>query len=173
MSLLGLESKLLISVACIYGLSFIFYLLYLIVPRAIKQGSIASWILRIGILVHIVLIITRTIQTKHPPFQTLYEALSWFGFTVIAAYIIIEWRRKNRLPGAFVTAITIAALMYAIFGLSSTPRPLMPALQSKWFVIPVLFFHFYLAPLLFDIFSTVDFFFTENMGMASNHFFRV
>jgi cytochrome c-type biogenesis protein CcsB len=134
MSLLGLESKLLISVACIYGLSFVFYLLYLIVPRALKQGSIASWILRVGIVVHIALIVTRTIQTKHPPFQTLYEALSWFGFTVIAAFIIIEWRRKNRLPGAFVTAITIAALMYAIFGLSSTPRPLMPALQSKWFV---------------------------------------
>jgi cytochrome c-type biogenesis protein CcsB len=134
MSPFDIESKLLISVVGIYGLSFIFYLLYLAIPRTLKGGRIASWILRTGLAVHMVLIVTRTIKTGHPPFQTLYESLSWFGFSVIAAYGIVEWRRRNRLPGAFVTAITIAALLYALFGLSSAPRPLPPALQSKWFV---------------------------------------
>jgi cytochrome c-type biogenesis protein CcsB len=134
MNLLGLESKLLIAVVSIYGLSFIFYLVYIISPRTLRGGSIASWILRAGFLTHIALIVTRTVITRHPPFQTLYEALSWFGFSVIIAYLVVEWRRDNRLPGVFVTAIAISALLYAAFGLSSTPKPLPPALQSKWFV---------------------------------------
>ncbi|TET24897.1 MAG: c-type cytochrome biogenesis protein CcsB [Candidatus Cloacimonadota bacterium] len=133
MNLLNLELNLFLVVVALYSISFIFYLVYLVFPQFLGRGRIASSVLTLGVIVHIMLIIIRIIQTRHPPFQTLYEALSWFSFSVVIAYLFVEWKRKVRLAGIFVTAIVIAASLYAILGLSSVPRPLPPALQSKWF----------------------------------------
>lgn len=133
MNLVSFERILFITVVSIYCLSFIFYFIFINFPKFLNRGKIASYVLLLGVIVHTALIVTRIVQTRHPPFQTLYEALSWFGFSVVIVYLFVEWRRKVRLAGVFVTAIVIAASLYAILGLSAVPRPLPPALQSKWF----------------------------------------
>lgn len=134
MNIINFEMNLFIAVVSIYFLSFIFYIVYLIFPRLLYKGKVASSLLLIGVILHTFLIIIRTIETKHPPFQTLYESLSWFSYSVVVAYLIVEWRRKVRLSGIIITAIAIAASLYAVIGLSPEPKPLPPALQSKWFV---------------------------------------
>jgi cytochrome c-type biogenesis protein CcsB len=139
MNISALETNTLITVISLYGLGFLFYLLYLISPKILKEGKIASLIILVGLIVHIGLIILRMVVTRHPPFQTLYEALSWFGFTVVLTYLIVEWRSRIRLPGILVLAITLSALIYALIGFSPEPKPLPPALQSKWFVWHVIF----------------------------------
>ena len=133
MEVLGFETYLFITVISVYFLSFIFYFVYLISPGTLYKGRIASLLLLIGAVFHTALIILRTIETKHPPFQTLYEALSWFSYSVVIAYLIVEWKGKVKLPGIIITAVAISASLYAIFGLSPHARLLPPALQSKWF----------------------------------------
>jgi cytochrome c-type biogenesis protein CcsB len=132
-------SRLLLAVALIYSLSFLLYLAYVIWPNRLGRGRGASRVLLAGALLHLVVITHRTVVAQHPPFQTLYEALSWFAFWVVACYLFIEWRRKYRLPGLMVTALAIGACFYALFGLSAGIRPLPPALQSYWFVWHVAF----------------------------------
>ncbi|TET24237.1 MAG: c-type cytochrome biogenesis protein CcsB [Candidatus Cloacimonadota bacterium] len=134
MNLLNIELNLFLTVILIYCLSFLFYIVYLVFPRALLKGKVATYILLFGAFLHTILIILRTIETKHAPFQTLYESLSWFSYSAVFAYLFIEWRRKVRLPGCIVSAIAIAACCYAYFALSPEPKPLPPALQSGWFV---------------------------------------
>jgi len=134
MNLVNLELNLFLVVIGVYLISFIFYLVYLVFPRLFNEGKIAFYFLLIGAVFHTALIILRTIEAKHAPFQTLYESLSWFSYSAVIAYIFVEWRRKVRLAGVIVTAIVVAASIYAITSLSPEVKPLPPALQSKWFI---------------------------------------
>ncbi len=134
-----LGSKLLFAVSLIYSISFLLYLVYVIFPKRLRRGKIAFAVLLLGALLHLVVIVQRGVMTQHAPFQTLYEALSWFAFWVVACFLFIEWRRKTRLPGLIITALAVGACLYALFGLSSGIRPLPPALQSFWFIWHVAF----------------------------------
>jgi cytochrome c-type biogenesis protein CcsB len=129
-----LGSKLLLVVALVYSLSFLLYLAYVIFPKRLRQGGIAFGVLLVGVLLHIVVIVQRAVVAQHAPFQTLYEALSWFAFWVVVCFLFIEWRRKIRFPGLIITALAVGACLYALLGLSPGIRPLPPALQSFWFV---------------------------------------
>ncbi len=132
------ETSLFFAVALLYGASCLLYLIYLFLPRLLGRGRAALWVLILGALLHTALITVRTVEARYPPFQTLYESLSWFAYSVSVCFIFVEWRRRVHLPGAVVTGIAIAACVYAIFGQSSAIKPLPPALQSKWFVWHVL-----------------------------------
>lgn len=134
-----LGSRLLFVVALVYSLSFLLYLAYIIWPKALRQGRIAFQMLLLGALLHIVVIVHRTVEAQHAPFQTLYEALSWFAFWVVVCSFVIEWRRKTHLPGPIVIAMAAGACWHAIFGQSAAIRPLFPALQSYWFIWHVAF----------------------------------
>jgi cytochrome c-type biogenesis protein CcsB len=128
------EQSLFFLVICFYALAFLFYILYLFSPRILGRGKLAFWVLLAGALLHTALIIFRFIEAKYPPFQTLYESLSWFAFSAVVSFLIVAWRRDVHLPGFMATGIALAACMYALFGKSPEIKPLFPALQSGWFV---------------------------------------
>ena len=128
------EQSLFFGVIFVYGLAFLYYGAYLLFPRVLGKGKLAFYVLLSGALLHAVLIVFRTIEARYPPFQTLYESLSWFAFSVVVSFLFVEWRRKVHLPGILVTGIALAACMYALFGKSPEIKPLFPALQSGWFV---------------------------------------
>lgn len=129
-----LGSKLLLLVALIYTASLFLYLTYFFKPKILKQGMYAFFVLLFGATLHIFVIVLRTVDAQHAPFQTLYESLSWFAFFAVACLLIFEWRSKVRLPGPFVIIIAISACLYALFGQSDQIKPLPPALQSGWFI---------------------------------------
>ena len=128
------EQSLFFAVICVYGLAFLYYFVYLIFPGMLGRGKLAFYVLLFGAVLHAALIVFRTVEARYPPFQTLYESLSWFAFSVVVSFLFVEWRRKVHLPGVLVTAIALAACMYALFGKSPEIKPLFPALQSGWFV---------------------------------------
>jgi cytochrome c-type biogenesis protein CcsB len=80
-----------------------------------------------------VVVIIRTVLKQAPPFQSLYESLAWFAWMTVVAYLIIEWRRRVRIPGFFVSLVAGGAVLYALLGQSPEIKPLFPALQSTWF----------------------------------------
>ncbi|MFN3739723.1 MAG: c-type cytochrome biogenesis protein CcsB [Thermodesulfovibrionales bacterium] len=73
------------------------------------------------------------------PVTNLYESLIFFVWCLILAYLIIEWRYKNRSFGAFITPIAALALAFIeLSGMSKEIQPLVPALQSNWLLAHVM-----------------------------------
>ncbi len=116
-----------------YAAAVLLYIAHLAFPkiRVVRGG--ATMALAGAASCQTVMIVVRGIVLGRPPFQTLYESLSFFAWTAVLAYLITEWRRKVRLPGFFVALVAGGAVAYALLGQSSAIRPLYPALQSSWF----------------------------------------
>ncbi len=73
------------------------------------------------------------------PLTNLYESLIFFVWCLILAYLIIEFRYKNRSFGAFITPVAGLALAFIdISGMSKNIQPLVPALQSNWLLAHVM-----------------------------------
>ncbi|PKL52040.1 MAG: c-type cytochrome biogenesis protein CcsB [Nitrospira bacterium HGW-Nitrospira-1] len=73
------------------------------------------------------------------PLTNLYESLIFFVWCLILAYLIMEFKYKNRSFGAFITPIAAIALAFIdISGMSKNIQPLVPALQSNWLLVHVM-----------------------------------
>jgi cytochrome c-type biogenesis protein CcsB len=73
------------------------------------------------------------------PLTNLYESLIFFVWCLILAYLIIEFKYKNRSFGAFITPVAALALAFIdISGISDKIQPLVPALQSNWLLAHVM-----------------------------------
>ena len=73
------------------------------------------------------------------PLTNLYESLIFFVWCLILAYLVIEFKYKNRSFGAFITPIAALALAFIdISGMSKGIQPLVPALQSNWLLVHVM-----------------------------------
>jgi cytochrome c-type biogenesis protein CcsB len=75
---------------------------------------------------------------RSAPLTNLYESLVFFVWCLIAGYLIIEFKFKNRLFGAFITPIAGLALAFIdLTGVSKEIQPLVPALKSNWLLAHV------------------------------------
>lgn len=128
----------------IYIVSFIFYLLMMVMGKEVF-GRIATIITLIGFAGQTFAMILRWIESYqlgigHAPLSNLYESLIFFSWTLILLYVLIEWRTKNKSIGTFVTPIAFLAMAYASFSenINSSIQPLIPALQSNWLLTHVI-----------------------------------
>jgi len=139
-SILSRDSFLLVAelrvfwfVAALYAFSFILHLFH-VLTKGSSAGKPAHALLWIGSLVHIGLIVLRTVETGRAPFQTLYESLSWFASSAVLTYLFVSRRWKGiYLPGTLVSALAMGASLYALIARSPAIEPLSPPLQSWWF----------------------------------------
>jgi cytochrome c-type biogenesis protein CcsB len=76
------------------------------------------------------IIVTRTIETGHAPFSSMYEFAVAFTWGILLAGIIFRWRYKT---AAIQNIGLIVALLLTIFALVqfSKPASLVPALQQS------------------------------------------
>ncbi len=76
----------------------------------------------------------------HAPLSNLYESLVFFAWVTILVYLVIEWRTKSRIIGAFATPFATFAMAYASFNptVDAKIEPLVPALQSNWLLAHVI-----------------------------------
>ncbi len=76
----------------------------------------------------------------HAPLTNMYESVVFFSWTIIILYLIIEWKFKTRIIGAFAVPFAFLAMAYASFSteISKTINPLIPALQSNWLIAHVI-----------------------------------
>jgi cytochrome c-type biogenesis protein CcsB len=139
--ILARDAFLLLQELRLFWLIIIFYLLSLFCYGAqvfspeSAAGRWARGFLTFGVLLHTLLIIFRTIEGQRPPFQTLYESLSWFAWSSLVTYLYIARRWKDvHLPGIWVISIALSACLYAFIKRGPEITPLSPALQSQWFV---------------------------------------
>jgi cytochrome c-type biogenesis protein CcsB len=73
------------------------------------------------------------------PLTNMYESVVFFAWTIILLYLLIEWKFKIKVIGAFAVPFAFLAMAYASFStdLSKTINPLLPALQSNWLIAHV------------------------------------
>jgi cytochrome c-type biogenesis protein CcsB len=116
-----------------YAAAFVFYVLHFWRPQnaRFRQGSTLALIS--AAVLQTAGIALRTVVVQRPPFQSLYESLAFFAWTAVVAYLVIEARRRVRIPGFFVSLIAGAACLYALVAQDPSVKPIFPALQSVWF----------------------------------------
>jgi cytochrome c-type biogenesis protein CcsB len=112
------------------------------------MGEISHRILIFGAVMHTAIIIMRTLEGMRPPYQTLYESLSWFAWSAIITYLVVKIRRPRfHIPTLIIIFVAMAGMAYALFMRSPGINPLPPALQSDWFI-----WHVMLAFLSYAVF---------------------
>ncbi|WLR56492.1 c-type cytochrome biogenesis protein CcsB [Mesobacillus subterraneus] len=101
-----------------------------------KWAKIGLVVTIAGFLSQLTFFILRWIASGHAPVSNLFEFTTFFGMSLVGAFIVIYFMYKTPLLGLFT--LPVAALIIA-YG-SMFPRdvtPLIPALQSYWLHIHV------------------------------------
>jgi cytochrome c-type biogenesis protein CcsB len=62
----------------------------------------------------------------------MYESLVFFCWGIIVVYMVIEWRWRVKIAGAFVLPLACIAMGLASLSPNKEIEPLVPALQSMW-----------------------------------------
>jgi len=131
---LFLDLRLFLFIATTYLLATILYTGSLITGSKL-WGKRGSWLLLSGTLLHTCLIGFRWWEASRPPFQTLYESLSWFAWCGSATFLLLLLKKPRiHLSGLPVSFLSAGAMFFAFFTRNPSAPPLSPPLQSPWFL---------------------------------------
>jgi cytochrome c-type biogenesis protein CcsB len=138
------SSLLLSATTFIYGLAGFIYIFAWVFRKA-AAGRLGTWAALIGLAANSAGIGLRWVESYrmgfgHAPLSNLYESLVFFACTIVAVYLVIEWRYGNRVIGAFSTPLAFLAMAYASLSpdVSDRIQPLIPALKSNWLIAHVI-----------------------------------
>ncbi|MGM8214007.1 c-type cytochrome biogenesis protein CcsB [Bacillaceae bacterium W0354] len=101
-----------------------------------KASTIAMTITILGFIGQLGSFIVRWIASGHTPVSNMFEFISFFGMSMILAFIVIYFVYRETTLGLIALPITILIIGYG----SMFPReisPLVPSLQSHWLYIHV------------------------------------
>jgi cytochrome c-type biogenesis protein CcsB len=113
------------------------YLVYLLSSHE-KAAWTGRLLLGTGFCSHGLAFVLRYIEAGHAPVVNLHESLSFFAWLVVGFFLLLRYRYKVEMLGAFVSPL---ALLFVI-GAAALPKdilPLPPALSSWWLPIHVTF----------------------------------
>ena len=76
----------------------------------------------------------------YAPLSNMYESLVFFAWAIAIFYLVLEWKYKNRVLGAFSMPFAFLSMAYASFSpeFGKEIKPLIPALQSNWLIAHVI-----------------------------------
>lgn len=136
-----ISSNLLYAAFILYLIATVFFAGSIKDKNRTKQGTnrwaaIGLWISIIGFAAQLGYFITRWIAAGHAPVSNLFEFTTFFGMSLVGAFIVIYLIYKTPILGVFTLPVAVLMIAYA----SMFPRevsPLIPALQSDWLHIHV------------------------------------
>ncbi len=97
---------------------------------------VSYWILVAGFVFHSVFLACRYYQLGTAPVLDLKSALSFFAWTVVGVYLIVQARFKLMVLGSFVAPLA-AFLMMVSSALPWTAEPVKPLFKSFWLIVHV------------------------------------
>ncbi|MBU1138044.1 MAG: cytochrome c biogenesis protein CcsA, partial [Proteobacteria bacterium] len=134
--LLGITTFTYLFSTILYAIIFIF--------KAKRLGLAATIFTLIAFLVQTAGLLLRWKESYqmgygHAPLTNMYESVIFFAWCIIFLYLLIEWKFKTRVIGAFAVPFAFLAMAYGSFasGISKEINPLVPALQSNWLLAHV------------------------------------
>ncbi|PAV29531.1 c-type cytochrome biogenesis protein CcsB [Virgibacillus profundi] len=140
MDLVSLSSTMLYSAFVLYLIATIFFSATIGKKRKESNkgiaGKIGITLTIIGFIAQIVYFITRWIASGHAPVSNLFEFMTFFGMTIVFAFIIIYFIYKLSVLGLFALPVALIIIAYASM-FPTDIAPLVPSLQSHWLYIHV------------------------------------
>lgn len=113
----------------------------MVVFKANKLGPVATVFTAIAWVIQTAGLGLRWIESYqmgigHAPLTNMYESVVFFAWTIVILYLLIEWKFKTKVIGAFAIPFAFLAMAYASFSadISKSISPLVPALQSNWLI---------------------------------------
>ena len=155
--------KLFNSVAFVYLLASVLYFCYFFF-RNKSIGKAATAVTGIGFVVQTLAYIFRWIETSklgldHTPFSlvTLYENLIFASWSMVIAYLIIEYKYRIRALGTIILPITSLIILYACLSqnITSDIDELPTVLRGNLFVYHVVSFMASLVALLISFVASI------------------
>lgn len=137
----ALSNSMLVAVTFAYLGASVLYLCNGVFKRDLF-GTAATVATVLALAVHTVAIILRWVASYElgfgrAPFSDLFESLVLFGWTITLLYLIIEFRTKLKVIGAYAMPLAFFAMLYALKE-QTIIKPLMPALKSYWLIAHVI-----------------------------------
>jgi cytochrome c-type biogenesis protein CcsB len=121
----------------IYAAAFVFFLVTFLERQRGKSVS-GVVILAIGLAVHLAAIIIRAKVAGHLPFASRFEALLFYALVVAVLALVLNLVRRD-LPIAFLSLPLVLVFLFgALTGKAKAPHPLLPVLNSPFFLTHVL-----------------------------------
>jgi cytochrome c-type biogenesis protein CcsB len=80
--------------------------------------------------------VTRYIEAGYTPITSLHEAMSFFAWSIVGLYLLLQLRYRLPSLGAFVSPVALV-FVFAAVGLPGDIQPLPAALQSAWLPVHV------------------------------------
>ncbi|MEU4565823.1 c-type cytochrome biogenesis protein CcsB [Micromonospora sp. NPDC023956] len=106
--------------------------------RARLAGRLAVVATVVAALLHLAGLVTRGIAADRMPWGNMYEFVLTVSFIGVAGWLAVLWKRPSlRRLGLFLTLVMVLLLATAELVLYVPVVPLVPALNSYWFVIHV------------------------------------
>jgi cytochrome c-type biogenesis protein CcsB len=127
-----------------FAIAFIFFLAGAVLSLgALALGGRNRWAMAVayaaiggGALALTILIGNRWIAGGHPPLSGLFDAVIFFSWTTVIAFVVAEILFRTRWLTPLVGVTELVFLAYAS-DCDAAIRPLMPVLQSAWLTIHV------------------------------------
>ncbi|MCX4468867.1 c-type cytochrome biogenesis protein CcsB [Micromonospora sp. NBC_01655] len=106
--------------------------------QARLAGRVAVWITALAAALHLAATVTRGIAADRMPWGNMYEFVLTVSWVSAAAWLAVLWKRPSlRRLGLFLTLVMVLLLAFAELKLYVEVVPLMPALQSAWYIVHV------------------------------------
>ncbi|MGN9774783.1 c-type cytochrome biogenesis protein CcsB [Micromonospora sp. H33] len=106
--------------------------------RARLAGRVAVGATAVAALLHLGALVTRGLAADRMPWGNMYEFVLTVSFIGAAGWLAVLWKRPSlRRLGLFLTLVMVLLVATAELVLYTPIVPLVPALNSYWFVIHV------------------------------------
>ncbi|MET8548994.1 c-type cytochrome biogenesis protein CcsB [Micromonospora zamorensis] len=106
--------------------------------RARLAGLIGVGATAVAAVLHLAALVTRGLAADRMPWGNMYEFVLTVTFIGVAAWLVVLWKRPSlRKLGLFLTLVMVLLVATAELVLYVPIVPLVPALNSYWFVIHV------------------------------------
>ena len=96
----------------IYLLSTVLYITSLL-TRRVLAARVATWFLFTAFTLHTVSLTLHSLKTGHSPVIGFHETLSFFAWVMTATYLILQWKTKTMVLGAFVSPVVFLLVIVA------------------------------------------------------------
>jgi len=111
-------------------------LAYLVLLRK-KFSQLGTITLTGGFIVHSLALVSRYLEAGRTPITNLHESLSFFAWSIVAVYLLLNLKYRVNVLAAFISPIAAVLIILA----SLFPKeilPVAPVLQSFWLPIHVI-----------------------------------
>lgn len=117
----------------VYLVSFAGFVVF-VVRNNRRAGFVANIVLGLGFAFHTAALIIGTVRLGQLPVFNVYQALGFFGWSLVGVYFILFYRVRLVILGAFASPLAVALLALGLF-LGGSSQDVAPIYRSLWLTL--------------------------------------